>query len=108
MAVIQVQHGAGRHIGDIPPKDIPTGLMFNFIAQLTYLYAICFCKLAVGASLLRIASTKFWKHLVLGVMLFVFVYTSAGFVVSEFEFQSCGLLAGLFKSRTSTQVQTLT
>ncbi|KAG8163619.1 hypothetical protein KVR01_006916 [Diaporthe batatas] len=78
--IVQVQHGAGRHIGDIPPRDIPTGLMFNYITQLTYLYGICFCKLAVGASLLRIASTKFWKHLVLGVMIFVFTYTTAGFV----------------------------
>lgn len=57
--------------------------MVNFMSQLTYLYGICFCKLAVGASLLRIASTKFWKHLVLGVMIFVFAYTTAGFVVSE-------------------------
>lgn len=57
--------------------------MFNYITQLTYLYGICFCKLAVGASLLRIASTKIWKHLVLGVMIFVFVYTTAGFVVSD-------------------------
>lgn len=59
------------------------GLMLNYMSQLTYLYGICFCKLAVGASLLRIASTKFWKHLVLGVMIFVFAYTTAGFVVSE-------------------------
>lgn len=59
------------------------GLMINFMSQLTYLYGICFCKLAVGASLLRIASTKFWKYLVLGVMIFVFAYTTAGFVVSE-------------------------
>lgn len=58
------------------------GLMLNYMSQLTYLYGICFCKLAVGASLLRIASTKFWKHLVLGVMIFVFAYTTAGFVVS--------------------------
>ncbi|POS78952.1 hypothetical protein DHEL01_v202665 [Diaporthe helianthi] len=77
--VVQVQHGAGRHIGDIPPRDIPTGLMFNYIAQITYLYGICFCKLAVGASLLRIASTKFWKHLILWVMIFVFAYTTVGF-----------------------------
>lgn len=56
--------------------------MLNYMSQLTYLYGICFCKLAVGASLLRIASTKFWKHLVLGVMIFVFAYTTAGFVVS--------------------------
>lgn len=59
------------------------GLMLNYMSQLTYLYGICFCKLAVGASLLRIASTKFWKHLVLGVMIFVFAYTTAGFVVSK-------------------------
>lgn len=83
IVVAQVQHGAGRHNGDIPPKDLPIGLMLNYMSQLTYLYGICFCKLAVGASLLRIASTKFWKHLVLGVMIFVFAYTTAGFVVSE-------------------------
>ncbi|KAK2597211.1 hypothetical protein N8I77_013072 [Diaporthe amygdali] len=78
--IAQVQYGAGRHNGDIPPEDLPMGLMVNYMSQLTYLYGICFCKLAVGASLLRIASTKFWKHLVLGVMIFVFAYTTAGFV----------------------------
>lgn len=40
--------------------------MLNFISQLTYLYGICFAKLAVGASLLRIASTRLWKNLILG------------------------------------------
>ncbi|KAG6368247.1 hypothetical protein INS49_002448 [Diaporthe citri] len=83
--IAQVQHGAGRHNGDIPPQDLPMGLMLNYMSQLTYLYGICFCKLAVGASLLRIASTKFWKHLVLGVMIFVFAYTTAGFVTLTFR-----------------------
>lgn len=40
--------------------------MYNFMTQLIYIYAICFAKLAVGASLLRIASTKFWKYTILG------------------------------------------
>ncbi|AEO68526.1 uncharacterized protein THITE_2049451 [Thermothielavioides terrestris NRRL 8126] len=41
-----VVHGAGRHIGDIPPADLSTGLKLNFVSQPMYLFAICIVKLA--------------------------------------------------------------
>jgi hypothetical protein len=72
-------HGAGRHMGDIPLEDLPKGLKLNFISQPIYLIAICVTKLAVGATLLRIASTKFYRHLIIGIMAFMTIYTIACF-----------------------------
>lgn len=78
-----------------------------------FLYGICFAKLAVGASLFRIASTKLWKHVILGcsklgssrlfelcfhvpilfegqltgdLVIFAFAYTTVGFAVSFLMF----------------------
>lgn len=123
VVVAEVHYGAGRHMGDIPVDDLPKGLMLNFMSQLVYLYGICFAKMAVGASLLRIASTKFWKHTIICFsklsshfsctscrttfvlscgrdselrvhvadrippVIFVMVYTTAGFIVSQ---HTCG------------------
>lgn len=53
-------------VGDVPTSDYTKGMMFNFVTQLVYIYGICFAKLSVGATLLRIASTKAWKHSILG------------------------------------------
>lgn len=68
MAVViaEVRYGAGRHIGDISPDTAEKGLLLNLITQLIYLWGICFAKMSIGTSLLRIASTKFWKRTILG------------------------------------------
>ncbi len=78
-----VTHGAGKHMGDIPLSDLSTGLKLNFISQPIYLIAICVVKLAVGAMLLRIANTPFYKRLIISIMTFMAVYTIACFFVSR-------------------------
>ncbi|KAH7130877.1 hypothetical protein EDB81DRAFT_905479 [Dactylonectria macrodidyma] len=75
--VPEVSHGAGRHIGDVDPGIYQTGVKLNFISQPIFLVAICMVKLSVGSSLLRIASTKFYKYLILSIMVFTAVYTVA-------------------------------
>ncbi|KAM7190440.1 hypothetical protein V8F20_009723 [Naviculisporaceae sp. PSN 640] len=71
-----IVYGAGRHMGDIPLQDLSTGLKLNFISQPLFLIAICVTKLAVGATLLRIASTKFYRRLIIGIMGFMAFYTT--------------------------------
>ena len=78
----QVRYGAGRHMGDIPPADIGMGLKLNFVTQPMYLVAICVVKLAIGASLLRIASTKFYRYTIISIMGFMTFYTIGCFFVS--------------------------
>ncbi|KAL1841475.1 hypothetical protein VTJ49DRAFT_7030 [Mycothermus thermophilus] len=80
-----VHHGAGRHMGDIEPSDIMMGMKLNFISQILYLFGICFVKLAVGAMLLRIASVGFYKRLIIGVMIFMSVYTVGCFFTLVFQ-----------------------
>ena len=82
LAITQVQHGGGQHRGDVPEDVYITGMKLNFISQPTYLYAICFVKLSVGCSLLRIASTKFYRYTILGIMGFMLFYTTGCFFVS--------------------------
>ena len=79
----QVIYGGGRHIGDVDPAIFMTGMKLNFITQPMYLFNICIVKLSVGASLLRIASTKFYKTLILSVMGFMAFYTTGCFFVAN-------------------------
>jgi hypothetical protein len=84
LVIAQGQFGAGRHRGDVDPDIYMIGMKLNFISQPTYLFAICFVKLAVGFSLLRIASTKFYRYLIRGIMGFMLFYTIGCFFVSTF------------------------
>lgn len=66
LVLAEVRYGAGRHIGDIPPETAAVAMQLNFISQIIYLWGIALAKISIGTSLLRIASTKFWKHTILG------------------------------------------
>ncbi|KAI1342837.1 hypothetical protein F5Y15DRAFT_270203 [Xylariaceae sp. FL0016] len=81
----QVQHGAGRHIGDVDPNVYMTGMKLNFVSQPIFLIVICVVKLAVGASLLRITSTRFWRYLILSIMYFMAFYTTGCFFTIMFQ-----------------------
>ena len=74
-------YGAGRHMGDIPPEHISTGLKLNFISQPVFLIAICVVKLAVGSTLLRIASSTVYRRIIIGIMVFMGFYTIGCFFV---------------------------
>lgn len=80
--VAQVYHGAGQHRGELDDATYSRGMKLNFIAQPIYLFAICFVKLSVGASLLRIATTKFYRYLILFIMGFMLFFTIGCFFVS--------------------------
>jgi hypothetical protein len=82
LAVVQAGNGAGRHRGDVPADTYQYGMLINFVSQPVYLFAICFVKLAVGASLMRIATEKVYRHIIMGVMGFMLFYTIACFFVS--------------------------
>ncbi|CAG7565236.1 unnamed protein product [Fusarium equiseti] len=75
VVIASVAYGAGRHIGDVDPAVFQTGMKLNFITQPIFLIAICVVKLSVGCALLRIASTKFYRWLILGIMIFMSIYT---------------------------------
>lgn len=81
--IAQTRYGAGKHLGDIDEWRIPIGMKLNFISQPIFLFGICVVKLAVGASLLRIASTKFYKWTISIIMGFMLFYTIGCFFVSS-------------------------
>lgn len=71
----QVRYGAGKHINHIPMADFQIAMKLNFITQPMYLWGICLAKEAIGFFLLRIASTPFYRRLIIGIMLFMGFYT---------------------------------
>ncbi|KAG8676122.1 hypothetical protein FPOAC2_02205 [Fusarium poae] len=73
--IASVVYGAGQHIGDVDPAVFQKGMKLNFISQPIFLIAICVVKLSVGFALLRIASTKFYRWLICGIMIFMSIYT---------------------------------
>ncbi|CAF3609115.1 unnamed protein product [Fusarium graminearum] len=73
--IASVVYGAGKHIGDVEPDVFQKGMKLNFISQPIFLIAICVVKLSVGFALLRIASTKFYRWLICGIMIFMSIYT---------------------------------
>ncbi|KAK7432545.1 hypothetical protein QQZ08_000752 [Neonectria magnoliae] len=81
----QVSHGAGQHVGDVDSEVYQTGMKLNFVSQPIYLIAICVVKLSVGSSLLRIASTKFYRYLILSIMGFMAFYTIGCFFTIVFQ-----------------------
>lgn len=78
----QVAHGAGQHIGDVDKYVYMTGMKLNFVSQPIFLISICIVKLSVGCALLRIASTKLYRYLILSIMIFMAFYTVGCFFVS--------------------------
>jgi hypothetical protein len=82
LTVIQANHGAGKHRGDVQADDYAYGMLVNFISQPVYLFGICFAKLAVGATLIRIAPKRSYRYSIQGVMGFMLIYTIACFFVS--------------------------
>lgn len=79
--ISEVKYGAGRHRGDIDDETFKIGMKLNFVTQPIFLIAICVVKLSVGSSLLRIASIKFYKYLILSIMGFMAFYTIGCFFV---------------------------
>ncbi|KZM28652.1 uncharacterized protein EKO05_0010129 [Ascochyta rabiei] len=71
----EVHLGAGRHKEYIDASDFANGFKLNFITQILYLFAICLVKLSVGFFLLRIAVTRVYRRIIIGVMAFMAFYT---------------------------------
>ncbi|KAF0321073.1 integral membrane protein [Colletotrichum asianum] len=76
--ITQVRHGVGRHTGDVDLAiDYPIAMKMSFVSQPLFLSALCLVKLAVGSSLLRIASKKLYTRIIIGIMIFMTAYTIA-------------------------------
>jgi hypothetical protein len=72
--------GAGKHLGDLTPEQRIKGLKLNFMSQPIYMICICTTKLSVGASLLRIATTRFWRTTIIATMACAALYTTVFFI----------------------------
>ncbi|EXK27053.1 hypothetical protein FOMG_16491 [Fusarium oxysporum f. sp. melonis 26406] len=81
----QLAHGAGRHIGDVDKDTYKIGLKLNFVSKPIFLIALCIVKLSVGCALLRIASTKFYRYMILSIMGFMVSYTIGCFFILIFQ-----------------------
>ncbi|KAF1975454.1 hypothetical protein BU23DRAFT_458233 [Bimuria novae-zelandiae CBS 107.79] len=85
IVIPQVRLGAGRHVGNIPPKDFQIAFKLNFVTQPIYLIAICVVKLSVGFFLLRIAILPLYRRAIQGIMAFMGFYTLGCFFTVMFQ-----------------------
>lgn len=81
MVIFEVKNGGGQHIGDVPQTTYIRGMLYNFVTQPTYLWAICIVKMSVGFALLRIAVDKGWRITIQSIMGFMMFYTFGCFLV---------------------------
>lgn len=80
--VVECKNGHGRHIGDVPPENYTVGLKYNFISQPIVFVCTNMVKISIGAALLRIAATRFWKGLIWSIIGFMVFYTIGALFVS--------------------------
>jgi hypothetical protein len=96
-----------RSIGDVyadeGPEHYAMGMKLNFISQGLLMWGLCVVKLSVGCALLRIAVQKRWRYTILGIMIFMTIYTIGCFTVSPPSFHSLRLN----NERTNRLIQTL-
>ncbi|KAH7127010.1 hypothetical protein B0J11DRAFT_291617 [Dendryphion nanum] len=76
----EVRMGAGRHIQYIDPLDFQKAFKLNFITQPIYLIAICIVKESVGFFLLRLAVIPIYRKIIIGIMVFMGLYTFGCFL----------------------------
>ncbi|KAF2270940.1 hypothetical protein CC78DRAFT_610986 [Lojkania enalia] len=76
----EVQLGAGRHIQHISPEDFMEAYKLNYVTQPIFLFAICIVKESIGFFLLRVAVTPFYRRLIIGIMIFMGLYTFGCFL----------------------------
>jgi hypothetical protein len=67
VTIIQTRYGAGRHRGDVWHEDYEYGMLVNFVNQPIYMFA----------------TKQLYQRLILGVMVFMLIYTVVCFFVSH-------------------------
>lgn len=82
IVIAQVRFGMGRHLGDVNPKSFTEAMKFFFVGLILYMWTMCTIKASVGFSLLRIATERVYRWIIIGTLCFMIGYTSASFVVS--------------------------
>ncbi|KAK2760512.1 integral membrane family protein [Colletotrichum kahawae] len=106
--VSQVRHGVGRHTGDVDlAVDYPIAMKMFFVSQPLFLSALCLVKLAVGSSLLRIASKKLYKTMIIGIMVFMTAYTIACIFTIVFQCTDVRIFWDLDVDSTCWDIETI-
>ncbi|KAK7951768.1 uncharacterized protein PG986_007496 [Apiospora aurea] len=69
---LAIQHGAGKHLQNVPVEDLPGALMMRWLGEWIYVLTSIFVKVTVSILLLRICS-KPWHKTVIYVTISVIV-----------------------------------
>ena len=65
----------------VTPADLKMALKMQFATQLSWLFALCFTRLSIAASLLRFESAKWWTYTLYSMMGLQCLITTAYFVI---------------------------
>lgn len=70
LIILQVQLGAGQHVDAIDPEDNINGLRLNLVTQPLCLTGLVLVKISIGLLLLRLTTSKRFKHFIWGIIIF--------------------------------------
>jgi hypothetical protein len=80
-----VHYGTGRHLEDIPPKDIPTALYYWWLCELFYTITTVLIRLSIAVFLLRICIKPGERWLIYGTLTMVISFSIFYFFLDLFQ-----------------------
>ncbi|CAJ2509889.1 Uu.00g057890.m01.CDS01 [Anthostomella pinea] len=85
--MFSIQHGAGKHLDEVPAHDIPEALKMRWAGELAYVVTSLFLKFTIGIFLLRICSQKWQKVTIWVVLLVCLIFNLFYTFVAAFQCQ---------------------
>ncbi|KAI1844954.1 hypothetical protein JX266_008970 [Neoarthrinium moseri] len=87
---LSIKHGAGKHLSDIPPEDIPEALKARWFGEIAYILTSVFLKLTVGLFLLRICSRRWQSAAIWAVLAVVLAFNIFYFLIALLQCRPIG------------------
>ena len=80
-----MKYGTGRHLDDIPPKDVPQALHYWYLCELIYTFVTFLVRSSIGIFLLRISVRRVHKCIIWTTMIAVAISSVVFFFIILFQ-----------------------
>ncbi|PMD39939.1 hypothetical protein L207DRAFT_428221, partial [Hyaloscypha variabilis F] len=80
-----VHYGTGRHLVNIPPKDIPKALYYWWLCELFYTITTVFIRLSIAVFLLRICIKPGQRWVIYGTLTMIIIFSVFYFFLVLFQ-----------------------
>ncbi|KAH6709527.1 hypothetical protein BKA61DRAFT_614489 [Leptodontidium sp. MPI-SDFR-AT-0119] len=94
-----VHYGTGRHVTDIPPKDVPKALYYWFLCEIFYAVTTLLIRLSIAVFLLRICIKPLHKKIVYGTSIVMIAFTVFYFFLVIFQCKPTSYFWGQYEGQ---------